>query len=95
MIDLKKLLTEQLSGIAQYKEGTKEIYTKDKYEHPITVEILDANTESYIVRSYYDNVQPRYQEEYLNGKLHGTCKGWHEDGQLEYQKEYLNGELIK
>ena len=94
MIDLKKLLTEQLSGITQYKPNTKEIYTKDIYGNPITVEILDANTETYIVREYYDSGQLRLQYEYQNGKPHGTWKYWYSNGQLWHQLEYQNGVLI-
>ena len=91
MIGLEKLLTELLSGIAQYKPNTKEIYTKNKYGIPITVEILDANTEAYIVRNYYDNGQLEYRFKYLNGKEHGTWKSWDENGKLWFQEEYRNG----
>ena len=91
MIDLQKLLTELFSGIAQYKPNTKEIYTKDIYGRPITVEILDVDNESYIVRSYHDNGKLWYQEEYQNGKRHGTSKYWDNKGQLRWQEEYQNG----
>ena len=91
MIDLKKLLTERLSGIAKYKENTKEICTKNKYGRPITIEILDVDTETYIVRRYYDNGKLWYQDKYQNGKLHGTCKRWHKNGKLRWEYEYQNG----
>ena len=93
MISLKKILIEQLSGIAKYKEGTKEILTQNQYNNPITVEILDVDTESYILRRYHDNGQPGYQLRYQNGKRHGTSEWWYEDGQLACQEGYQNGEL--
>ena len=90
---LQEALTALVAGIT-YKTG-EEIHWHDKYNNPITVECVDAATETYTVRYYYENGQLRYEEQYHQGQLHGTVKVWYENGQLEYEEQYHQGKLIK
>jgi antitoxin component YwqK of YwqJK toxin-antitoxin module len=38
--------------------------------------------------SWYDNEQLSEQLTYVNGKVHGLCKSWHENGQLHKIANY-------
>jgi len=43
-------------------------------------------------REYYCNGQLMYEWNYINGQLHGLCKGWYSNGQLMYEWNYINGQ---
>ena len=32
-----------------------------------------------------------YEDNYVNGKLHGLCRTWYENGPLFYEHNYVNG----
>jgi len=88
---LHDALTALLSGITTYKTGTKEIWWKDDYGGDITIEVVDAETESYVEREYYPNRQVRNEYHYHSGKLQGLCKGWYNNGQLWFRVNYRCG----
>lgn len=46
-----------------------------------------------VVEIYYNNNkhQLKYKKNYKDGKEHGECKEWYENGQLYVQEYYING----
>ena len=50
-----------------------------------------TNLTTHTEYSYYPNGQIEYAAEYVNGKLDGTSRFWHEDGTLISESEYSNG----
>jgi len=90
---LHDVLTALLSGITTYKPGTKEIQWQCIYGTPITIEVIDAETESYVERCYYENGKLHSEHNYQNESKHGLCKAWYHNGQLMYEYNYQNGVL--
>ena len=35
-----------------------------------------------------------YERNYKNGKLHGICKAWYDNGNIMYERNYKDGELV-
>jgi len=89
---LHDAFTAFISGITTKKPNTEEIYWESESGSSITVECIDAETESYIVRSYYENGKLHYENHYQHGQPHGICKGWYENGQLHYEHFYQHGQ---
>jgi len=89
---LHDALTAFISGITTKKPNTEEINWEDENGSPITVECIDAETEKYIVRYYYENGKLYYEHPYQHGKRHGIWKGWYENGQLQYEHFYQHGQ---
>ncbi len=42
---------------------------------------------------YYDSGALQFEDNFLNGKLHGTCKGYYRDGKPDYEDIFVNGSL--
>ena len=51
----------------------------------------DHDPNKNIQESFFTNGNLEYRAEFLNGKLDGTTKVWHEDGHLFSVSEYSNG----
>jgi len=90
---LHEASTALLSGTTAYKTGTKEILWQNKFGSDVTIEVIDAKTESYVERGYWDNGKLHYEYKYQDGKEHGLFKSWHYDGKLWYEDNYRNGVL--
>ena len=82
--------TAWLSGLT-HKTGN-EIHWENKYGNPITVELIDAEQEKYIVRDYWENGNVMWEEEYQNSQPHGKNIGWHYNGNKLWEVEYQNGQ---
>jgi len=83
--------TALLSGIT-YRTGS-EIHWHNKYGHLITVEPVDVERESYIVRYYYENGSLDLEENYSQRQLHGKYTSWYKNGQKCWEEDYVNGQL--
>ncbi len=44
------------------------------------------------IRQFEEDGTLMIERPYLNGKLHGTCYRWHENGQIDYVESFLHGE---
>ena len=82
--------TALLAGITT-KTGN-EIHWEDKYGNPITVELVDLETEAYTVRYYYKNGQKCWEINYQNDQLHGKHIGWYKSGQKRSEIDYHQGQ---
>ncbi len=88
----KQALTALNNGLTQYRPGTKEIEWVDIEHNPITVEIIDANTEQYIVRFHEPELGIDFVVEYKGEQKHGKCMLYDEWELLE-ERHYEDGEL--
>jgi len=82
--------TALLSGLT-HKTGN-EIHWYNKDGCPITVEPIDIESESYMVRRYREDGSLRWEINYLQDQPHGKCLGWHYNGQLHWETDYVNGQ---
>jgi len=94
---LHDVYTALLSGLA-YKIGN-EIHWHDEYGHPITVEPIDVESESYVVRYYGEDGSLEWEENYHQNQLHCKSFRWYSNGQkfLEegYYQDQLHGKYIR
>jgi len=82
--------TALLSGLT-HRTG-KEIHWVDKDGDTITVEPVDVERESYVVRYYYRDGSLYFEIHYLQDKLHGKCRWWHPNGQPQWEENYHQGQ---
>ncbi len=82
-----------MAGITKYRAGTKEIEWVDKYEKPITVEVLDAVEETYIVRYYWDKDTMMAEYSYKGDLQHGRAAGYSSKGHLGREQYFASGKL--
>ena len=83
-----KLLPELLPLIKEYTLGLRfSKYTNMKPDH---FEVFAKGGAAYSESEYC-----LFESGYCNdeGKLHGNCKGWYENGVLNYDHNYKNGKL--
>lgn len=57
-----------------------EIHWTDKYDKPITIEPIDINEKTYIIRYYHSNGNKLLEAYYKNGHYHGKLCRWYENG---------------
>jgi len=74
-----------------YRTGN-EIHWYNKDGCPITVEPVDVEQDSYIVRYFYENGDLYIEIHYLQDQRHGKRRGWHHNGQLQWEMDYVNGQ---
>ena len=82
-----------LSGLTT-QNNRNEIYWKNNFGKPITIEIIDAETEIYIVRGYYGMYHGKWESCYKGDELHGIQKMWDRNGYQWLSNIYENGKLI-
>jgi antitoxin component YwqK of YwqJK toxin-antitoxin module len=79
------------NGTASMKNA-KEVWWVDELKQPITIEVVDMETNEYIVRKYYENGVLYWEAPYENGKVHGTKIIYRSDGTLfEYSETFVHG----
>jgi len=84
--------TALLSGLT-HKTGN-EIHWHDEDGYPITVEPIDVDAETYVVRHYRESNGDLYWEgRYQKKQLHGKSTGWHPNGQKYWEEGYRQGQL--
>jgi antitoxin component YwqK of YwqJK toxin-antitoxin module len=84
--------TALLAGLT-HKTGN-EIHWQDEYGYSITIEPIDIEKETYIIRSYYPNGQKNSEKEYKKNKLNGKYIIWDMNGwysEKEFKNDMLNG----
>ena len=70
----------------------KGIYKLMKEVHPIFYHSDVTRAFSYTVKEYFESGQLKDEEPYVDGKPHGTRKGYYESGgQLWYERTYVDG----
>lgn len=90
--NIEHTLIEALSGLAEYKGNTNEIWIKAGcVKNHITVEVVDADNKMLIVRGYFKDGQKKFEAEYTNYKRNGYYKEWDNSGRLICTGEYLQG----
>jgi len=83
--------TALLAGLT-YKTGN-EIHWHDKDGSQITVEPVDVEAGSYIVRRYCKNGSLDLEENYSKEQLHGKRIIWHLNGKKFLEGDYHQGQL--
>jgi len=83
--------TALLSGLT-HRTGN-EIHWHDKHGCPITVEPVDVERESYLVRRYNDDGILCGEEGYSQGKIHGKRISLYLNGQKCWEADYHQGQL--
>jgi len=78
--------TALLSGLT-HRTGN-EIHWYDNNGCPITVEPIDVQAGSYVVRRYREDGGLNYEERYLQNQLHGKSTYWYCKGQKQYELNY-------
>ncbi len=91
MTVLHDAMTAYLSGLTA-KKNKKEIWWQDKNGYKITVELVDADLETYIVREYYDNGKLWFEMNYCKDQLHGLLKCYNDNGNLAWEYNYLKSQ---
>ncbi len=87
---LHDAMAAYLSGLTT-KKNEKEIWWWDESGYKITVELVNARWEKYIVRYYYDNGNLSSEYNYFKGQYHGLCKGYCDNGNLRSEYNYFKG----
>jgi len=82
--------TALLSGLT-HRTG-KEINWHDSVGNPITVEPINVESESYVVRYYREDGGLWREENYMQSKLHGKYRWRYPNGQLHWEEDYVNGQ---
>ncbi len=82
-------MTAYLSGLTTTK-NEKEIWWQDGFGDKITVELVDADLETYIVRRYSEhNYTLLYEVNFKKDQRHGPSKSYYGDGNLWIENNYL------
>ena len=92
MIDLSDIYVSLLSGLTT-KKNDKEIWWK-LYNVECTIEIIDADTCSYIYRRYNHDGSLYERAEYVNDKPHGSHMRYNKHGKVIINANYCNGNLV-
>lgn len=82
--------TALLAGLTT-KTGN-EIHWVNEHGYPKTIEPIDINKETYIVRYYYDNGNIESESYYKKDKRHEKYIQWYRNGDKWFEREYKNGE---
>jgi len=90
---LHDAMTAYLAGLTT-KLNEKEIWWQNESGFKVTVELVDTDSEQYIVRRYYDNGNLWWQDNYCKDKRHGSCIDYLENGDLLSVYVYENGKTI-
>jgi len=83
---LHNAYTALLSGLT-HRTG-KEIHWHDEDGYPITVEPVDVERESCVVRYYGNDSSLCIEKNYLQDQLHGKSTYWYCKGQKQYELNY-------
>jgi len=83
--------TALLSGLT-HRTGN-EIHWHDENGHPITVEPVDVEVGSYVVKYYREDGNLYWEIHYLQDQRHGKSIGWYENGQLQWETGYHQGQM--
>jgi len=83
--------TALLSGLT-YKTGN-EIHWYDEGGNPITVEPIDVEIGSYIIRYYNEDGNLCREEDCSQYQLHGKSVSWYKNGQKFVEVDYHQGRL--
>jgi len=86
---LDDAMTAYISGLAT-KLNEKEIWWIDDYGNKVTVELVNARWEKYIVRHYYNNGKLRWEYNYCKDLCHGPAKAYSENGILIIEENFKN-----
>jgi len=83
--------TALLSGLT-HRTGN-EIHWHDGDGCPITVEPIDVDSDSYIVRRYRESGSLNSEVHYCHNQRHGKDTVRHKNGQLMWEKNYHRGQI--
>lgn len=87
---LHDAMTAWLSGLTT-KTGN-EIHWVDRFNCPITVEVINPEEEeTYIVRYYYENGKLDSEASFYKNMLHGLCRCYYKNGKLEGESNFCEG----
>ncbi len=92
-VNVHDVMAAYLAGLVT-KLNEKEIWWQDKNGYKITVELVDADLETYVVREYHRRGRLWYEENYLNDQLHGLRRIYDRSGKLYLEENYCEGRVI-
>jgi antitoxin component YwqK of YwqJK toxin-antitoxin module len=84
--------TALLAGLT-HRTG-KEIHWHNIHNQPITIEPIDVDTETYIVREYYHNGNLKCEDKYINNQREGLVSVYYDTGELYFTWEFKNNKLV-
>ncbi len=89
---LRDAMTAYLSGLTT-KKTDKEIWWENKRGEKITVELVDADLEKYIVRHYHENGNLMFEDNFIKDLLCGVGKMCDINGNTELEYECYDGKF--
>lgn len=91
--NLEHILIEALSGLAEYKDGTNEIWIQyGCAKQYATIEIENAETKKFTLRTYFKNGKKHFEAKYVNYQRQGEYKAWDREGKIFCVGRYSLGE---